>query len=396
MHVLVANLGSTSFKCKLYSMPDEAVIAEGAADRIGQGGSNWELTVYKDGSDVVEEGKQDLPDHSAAIEMLLAAMIRDGAISGLSDIHAVGFKAVHGGPISGAVRVDEQVLTTMEQFVAFAPAHNPPYIAAMKAFEEKLPGVPQVAAFETAFHQTIPAYRQLYAVPYEWTQDFGVRKYGFHGASHRYISERMRQIAPGVERIINLHLGGSCSACAIDAGDSVATTMGATPQTGIFHNNRVGEFDAFAFHRLHEVGLDNDAIFKKLSKESGLLGISGVSADMREVEAAAAEGNERAKLALDAFVDVCRQTIGAYLTVLQGLDALVFTAGIGQHGSEVREAVCANLDFMGIEIDRDKNREANGKVETRLDKGGKVQIWVLPTNEELVVARQVVDVIETN
>jgi len=389
MIVLIANLGSTSLKEKLYDMPSERVLATSAADRIGQGESSWSVVV----GDRTESGTTDLADHAAAIELHLDALINLGAIQTINGIEAIGFKAVHGGPISAAVRVDDQVLETMERFADVAPAHNPAYIAAMKAFQAKLPHVPQVAAFESAFHQTIPLSRQVYGIPYDWTQ-MGVRRYGFHGASHCYIATRMAEIAPAANKLISCHLGGSCSICAIQDGQSVANSFGMTAQSGVFHNNRVGDFDSFALLKLTKSGLDLDSIFRRLSKEAGLLGISGVSPDLREVEQAAQEGNERAKLAVDALVETCRHYVGAYLAVLNGADAIVFTGGIGQNGNAVRGAVCADLDYAGIKLDTAKNLSARGDAESRVDaEGSSTQLWIVPTNEELIVARQTQEVL---
>jgi len=395
MITLVANLGSTSFKYKLFDISDdqERVLAVGAADRLGQGQSNWSVEV----GDQERYGVVDLADHTAAIELHLAQLTELGAIASIDAVEAIGFKAVHGGPISGAVRVDEQVLDTMQQFADVAPQHNPPYIAAMRAFMERLPNVPQVAAFETAFHQTVPMARQVYGIPYEWTEKLGIRRYGFHGASHRYIATRMAEIAPDATRVISSHLGGSCSICAIRNGRSVANSFGMTAQSGTFHASRVGDFDAFALLKLLQSGLDLDTIWQRLGKEGGLLGISGVSADMRLVEEAAEQGNTQAKLAIDAFVETCRHYIGAYLAILNGADALVFTGGIGQHGKELREAVCSDLEFAGIKLDHAANKSAKGSEETRIDApDSKTQIWVLPTNEELIVARQTVDVLTSD
>src|SRR5215212_1782916 len=286
MLVLVANLGSTSFKFKLLDMGRSGeVIARGGYERIGQAGSQ-----YKSHGDVIEE--------------ILKTIGR------IPD--AIGFKAVHGGPISGAVRVNDEVIATMEQFADVAPAHNPPYIAAMKALRTKLPQVPQVAAFETAFHQTIPQARQVYAIPHEWTEKLGIRRYGFHGASHRYIATRVRELVPAARKAISCHLGGSCSICAIEDGKSVANSFGMTAQSGVPHNNRVGDFDTFALQKLTKHGLSLDEIFKKLGKEGGMLGMSGISPDMRDIEKAAVSGGPegvRAKLALDAFVESVRHFI---------------------------------------------------------------------------------------
>src|SRR5687767_9293105 len=368
MLVLVANLGSTSFKFKLLDMSSRngEVVARGGYERIGQAGSQ-----YKTHGDVIDEILRTLgktPD-------------------------AIGFKAVHGGPISGAVRVTDDVIATMEQFTDVAPAHNPPYIAAMKALRAKLPKVPQVAAFETAFHQSIPLARQVYAIPHEWTEKLGIRRYGFHGASHRYIATRMKEISPDARRVISCHLGGSCSICAIENGKSVANSFGMTAQSGIPHNNRVGDFDAFAIQKLLKSGLSLEEIFRRLSKEGGMLGLSGISPDMRDVEKAAGEGNARARLAIEAFVESVRHFVGSYLVVLGGCDVLAFTGGIGENGVGIRKAICRDLGWAGIELDRNKNsvsgaEERISRVESR------AEIWVVPTNEELIVARQTVEVLE--
>jgi acetate kinase len=308
---------------------------------------------------------------------------------------AIGFKAVHGGPISGAVRVNDEVVSTMEQFADIAPAHNPPYVAAMKAFAQKLPGVPQVAAFETAFHQTIPVSRQTYAIPFEWTEKLAIHRYGFHGASHRYIAERVRELVPGARRIISCHLGGSSSITAIESGRSVATSMGLTPQTGVPQNNRVGDFDTFALLRLLKHGMSVDDVLKKLGKEGGLLGISGVSNDMRDVEKAAAQGNKRAQLAVEVFVESVRHYIGAYLVALGGCDVLAFTAGIGENGVAIREAICRDLEFVGIALDPNKN-QVRGQ-EAKISKvESMAEIWIVPTNEEWIVAQQTVAVLSAN
>ena len=370
MHVLVANLGSTSFKYKLLDMSKGGeVVARGGYERIGQSGSP-----YKTHGDVIPGILKDLPRNPDAI----------------------GFKAVHGGPISGAVRVTDEVIATQEQFADVAPAHNPAYVAAMKAFRQKLPDVPQVAAFETAFHQTIPLARQVYAIPHEWTEKLGIRRYGFHGASHRYVATRVRELlGPEARRVISCHLGGSCSISAIENGKSVANSFGMTAQSGVPHNNRVGDFDTFAVCKLLKNGLTWDEVLRRLGKEGGLLGMSGVSPDMRDVEKAASEGNQRAGLAVDAFVESVRHFIGAYLVVLGGCDVLAFTGGIGENGVAIREAICRNLEWAGIALDPKKNQvrgreEKISKVESDAD------IWVLPTNEELIVARQTVAVLTAN
>ncbi|MAE62777.1 MAG: acetate kinase [Phycisphaeraceae bacterium] len=393
MIILVANLGSTSFKYKLFDMADgrEQVLAQGAADRIGLGASAWHVAA----SDRQRDGTSDLADHAAAIELHLEHLIELAIIDRIEQVEAIGFKAVHGGHLSGAVQIDEQVIEVMEAMSAVAPQHNPPYIAAMRAFKGQLPEVPQVAAFETGYHQSIPLARQLYGVPYEWVEKLGVRRYGFHGASHRYISTCMAQVQPDASCIISCHLGGSCSISALKDGASVGNSFGMTAQSGTFHSSRVGDFDVFILMMLLDAGIDLDTIWQKLGKEGGLLGLSGVSPDMREVEEAADAGNERARLAVDAFVESCRHYIGAYLAVLNGADALVFTGGIGQNGKRIRAAICADLDFAGIRIDPERNASTRGAEPTRID-AGPVPIWVVTTDEELIVARQTYQTLNEN
>jgi acetate kinase len=396
MIVLIANLGSTSFKCKLYDCQRDGVeqtfdaIATAAVDRIGLGNSAW--SVKHGGKEV--DGVADLADHEQAIDLVLKQFDEAGATKG-ETIGAVGFKAVHGGSISGAVRVDDTVMAALEEFSDVAPAHNPPYMAAMKAMEKVLPGVPQVAAFETAFHSTVPLARRVYGTPYEWVEK-GVHRYGFHGASNRYLAQRMAQIAPGAKKLITLHLGGSVSVSAINNGKSVATSMGMTPQAGPFHASRVGDFDTFAMLKLLAMGKTVDEIFNDLGKKGGMLGLSGVSSDTREVKVAADKGNTRAQLALDAFVDNCRHYLGAYAVHLGGIDAVVFTAGIGQYAPWIRSAICEDLSFLGIELDPVKNDTTTGNTEAMISSGNsRTQVWVVPTDEELVVAQQTVDVLET-
>ncbi len=371
MLVLVANLGSTSFKFKLLNMElDGDEVTRGSFERIGQKDSLFAT-------------------HSDVIDVILKELGREP--------DAIGFKAVHGGPISGAVRVTDAVIDTMEQFADVAPAHNPPYIAAMRAFRQKLARVPQVACFETAFHQTIPASRQIYAIPHEWTEKLGIRRYGFHGASHRYIAARVAELVgkENARRVISCHLGGSCSICAIENGKSVANSFGMTAQSGIPHNNRVGDFDTFALLKLTRQGLGIEDVFRKLSKEGGMLGMSGVSPDMRDVEKAAAQGNARAKLAIDAFVESVRHYLGAYLVALGGCDVLAFTGGIGENGVGIREAICRNLAWAGIDLDRNKNQVRAQETEISAVESD-AQIWIVPTNEELIVARQTMAVLNAN
>ena len=371
MLVLVANLGSTSFKYKLLdTRRGGEEVARGAFDKIGQTGSP-----HRSHAHVIDEIVNKLPRKPDAI----------------------GFKAVHGGPIRDAVIVTDDVIRTMQEFADVAPAHNPAYIDAMRALRKRWPDVPQVAAFETAFHQTIPQSRQVYAIPFEWTEQLGIRRYGFHGASHRYVAMRVAEVMgrDNARRVISCHLGGSCSVCAIASGKSVASSFGMTAQSGLPHNNRAGDFDAFAIKRLLRAGQKIDDVFDALGTRGGLLGISGVSRDLREIEAEAIRGNERAKLAIDVLVESVRHYIGAHLVALGGCDALVFTGGIGENAVNVRASICANLDWAGIALDPSKNHVRGQEARiSRVESGA--EVWVIPANEELVVAMQTVEALHEN
>lgn len=382
MLILVANIGSTSFKFRLFDMTaGERELARGGVDRIGKPDANVKV------GDAQWTGP--LANHGEAIARCLA-LLPDPAVR----LDAIGFKAVHGGQTSGAVRVDAKVLATMEEFADVAPAHNPPYVAAMRAFAQAMPDVPQVAAFETAFHQTIPASRTTYAVPWEWTQA-GVRRYGFHGASHRYIAVRTAELLGRDDlRIISCHLGGSSSIAAIDGGRSVANSFGTTPQSGLPHNNRVGDLDPYALLKaMPRFGLSFEQALDVMAKKGGLEGISGVSNDLREIEQAAASGNERAALAVEVLVEAVRHYIGAYLAVLNGADVIVFTGGIGENGVTLREKVCRGFDYCGIALDPQRN-QVRGREATISTDASRVRLMTVPTNEELIVARQTKQVLE--
>jgi acetate kinase len=395
MKILVCNIGSTSFKFKLYDMDDEQVLARGGCERIGGEGSSWSVALA---SGHQAGATEPLPDHAAAIEACLNVLTdpSDGCLTSLDELSAIGYKAVHGGEIGDPVRIDANVMAEMERFNDVAPAHNPAYIAAMKAFAARLPDTPQVAAFETGFHQTIPRSRQVYGIPWEWTSALGVRRYGFHGASHRYIAVRTAELLGRQDlKIISCHLGGSSSICAIQGGKSVANSFGMTPQSGLPHNNRVGEFDTYALLKLlDKTDHDVQALLALMAKQGGLLGISGVSNDLRDIEKAAAEGNERARLAIEAFAEAVRGYIGAYLVALNGADVIVFTGGIGENGVEFRARVCANLEWFGIELDPERNKVRGAEATVSTD-ASRVRLMTVPTNEELIVARQTEAVLTT-
>jgi acetate kinase len=318
-----------------------------------------------------------------------------GCLCDATEVSAIAFKTVHGGRYSGVQRVTPNVLTAMEEVCGVAPAHNPPYIAAMRLLAEKLPQIPLVAAFETDFHATIPEQNRVYAIPYEWTEAAGVRRWGFHGASHRYIAGRTAEIfGRDSLRVISCHLGGSSSLCAIRNGKSVATSMGMSPQSGLPQNNRVGDFDPFALPRIMEhKGKPLREVLSVLANQSGLLGISGVSTDYRDIAEAAAAGNARAKLALDVFIASARHYLGAYLVELGGADAIVFTGGIGENNAALRTGVCRDLAELGIVLDEAANEKARGEMSIHAPQS-RAQIWVMPTNEEIVVARLAADLLK--
>jgi len=390
--ILVANLGSTSFKYRLFDMTTEQVLARGGVERIGSPQSG--CFVESDGQR--EETTVEARDHAVAVRLCLEQLAdpKRRCLKDPSELAAIGFKAVHAQGVSGVQRVDGRVLGAMEAYADVAPAHNPPYIRAMRLLAKELPQIPLVAAFETGFHQTISPAERHYAVPREWAEKHGVLKHGFHGASHRYIAGRTAQLLnnPGA-KIISCHLGGSSSLCAIEGDESRACSLGMSPQSGLPHNNRVGEFDLFALPALmRATGKTLEQVLDDLANRSGLLGLSG-SNDLRDIEAATERGESAARLALDVFVASVRHYLGAYLLLLNGADAIVFTGGIGENSSRMREAVCANLDWFGIRLDRQKNATAKG--ETAIHSAdSRVQLWTMPTNEELVVARQAKTLLE--
>ncbi|SFH86058.1 acetate/propionate family kinase [Planctomicrobium piriforme] len=394
MKILVANLGSTSFKYRLFDMASETQLARGGIDRIGQDADS--TCVAEVGDHKLQEVKR-IPDHAAAVRMCLDQLTnpQTGCLKSVDEVAAIGFKAVFAGRLSGIRRVDAELLSTMEALADVAPAHNPPYAKAMRQLMASFPEIPLVAALETAFHETIrPEYR-TYAVPYEWTENFEVRRWGFHGASHRFIGSRMAQLLGRDDaKIISCHLGGSSSVCAIEGGESRSTSMGMTPQSGLPQNNRVGDFDPFALRLLKRLtGKDYDTLLNDLASKGGLQGMSGVSPDLRDIEQAADAGNARADLAIRVYAADIKKYIGQYLAVLNGADAIVFTGGIGENSTRIRSLVCENMTYAGIELDPAKNVPV--KSDTNLSAAGsKVQIWSVPTNEEIVVARQTVKVVE--
>jgi acetate kinase len=384
MKILVANLGSTSFKYRLFDMTDERVLARGGVDRIGVA----ETSCFVEVGGVRTTATVAAKDHAVAVRLCLDQLAEKKCLTDPRELAAIGFKAVHAKGVSGVQRVDERVLAAMEAYNDVAPAHNPPYVTAMRLLAKELPEIPLVAAFETDFHQTIPPAEKLYAIPLEWADTIGVQKWGFHGASHRYIGWRASQLLGKPDaKIISCHLGGSSSLCAIQGGQSRASSLGMSPQSGLPHNNRVGEFDVFALPAiLRETGKTLDQVLADLANRAGMLGLSGLN-DIRDIQAAAARGEPRAQLALDVLVASIRHYLGAYLLVLGGADAIVFTGGIGENSVRIREAVCANLEWFGIALDPAKNASAKGEAAVHAE-SSRVQVWIMPTNEELIVARQ--------
>jgi len=328
-----------------------------------------------------------IPNHAEGFSFCVRALQDSRMIRDLGDLDAVGYKAVHGGNLSGTRFVDDDLLAEMERVTPLAPSHNPIYLTAMRDIRERFPSLVQIARFETSFHATIPDCRTTYGVPYQWREDWGIRKYGFHGSSHEYIAGRTHEIFPDARRVISCHLGGSSSICAILDGKSIATTMGATPQSGLFNNNRVGDFEVFCLPVLVEHYGSLEKVLRVLSSESGLLGLSGVSNDLRLVFDKMDEGDAHARLAVETLVDNIVGYIGMYTAYLGGLDALIFTGGIGLNSDRLRDMVCGKLAYMGLELDPEKNTASGG--ECISTESSRVKVCRIKTDEETVVAENV-------
>jgi acetate kinase len=390
MKILVANLGSTSFKYRLFDLPSETQLARGGIDRIGQSASACFVEI----GTAREESTLPVSDHAAAVKICLDALThpKTGCLKSAAEVSAIGFKAVFAGKLSGVRIVDDALLAKMEELADIAPAHNPMYAKAMRQLRSAFPQIPLVAALETAFHDTIPEANRVYAIPYEWKDQYEVCRWGFHGASHRYLSTRIGQLLGRDDlRVVTCHLGGSNSLCAVKGGKSQANSLGMSPQTGLPHNNRVGDFDPFALPTLlRKTGKPLEQLLRELSSQGGLLGLSGLSQDVRDLEEAAAQGHARARLALDAFVTSIRQYLGGYFAVLGGADAVVFSGGIGENSRLIRREVCQNMEWAGLVLDSALNESAKGEACLSAPTS-RVQVWVIPTNEEIVVARQSVE-----
>ncbi len=388
MKVLVINAGSSSLKYQLINTDNNDVIAKGVCERIGIEGSN--LTHKPAGK---EEAKitEPMANHADAIKLVIAALLdeKHGVIKSMDEIGAVGHRVVHGGEyFNKSVIIDDSVKKAIEACIDLAPLHNPANLTGIKACEEVMPGVPQVAVFDTAFHQTMEPKAYLYAIPYELYQKDKIRKYGFHGTSHKYVANRAAQMLgrPIEElKLVTFHLGNGSSVTAVDGGKSVDTSMGFTPLSGVIMGTRSGVIDpAIIPYIMDKEHLGIKEVDKLLNKESGVLGISGISSDFRDLTKEAEEGNERAKLALDMFVYSVKRYLGFYACAMGGVDAVVFTAGIGENNGAIRAAIMEGMEFLGAEIDLEKNK-GRGEIDISAD-GVKVKTLVIPTNEELMIA----------
>ena len=398
MKVLVINCGSSSLKYQLIDMTTEESLAQGLVERIGIEGSV--LTQKVEGKDKYIV-KEEMKDHKDAIRLVLAALVdeNNGVIKSMDEISAVGHRVVHGGEkYKESVVINEEVKANIEECFKLAPLHNPANMIGIKACEELMPNTPMVAVFDTAFHGTMPEDAYLYALPYELYEKHGIRKYGFHGTSHKYVSQTCAEVM-GRDikdlKIITCHLGNGASLCAVKNGVSVDTSMGFTPLEGLAMGTRCGNIDpAIVTFLMKEEGLSVDEVNDLLNKKSGVLGISGISSDFRDIEDAAFNKDDRrAKLALKIFEYKIRTTIGAYAAAMGGVDAIVFTAGVGENGPETREKCLEGLEFLGVEIDREANN-VRGKVREISKAGCKVKAFVIPTNEELVIARDTLELIK--
>lgn len=393
--VLVVNIGSTSLKYRLLEMDSETTLARGYVERIGRADSPFGREAGGKSADVVIDTTA---GYAAAIEAMLGALTAakdaapvPGVIGDVRDIAGIGFKVVHGGyDLRGAHILDENVLAVMERFSSVMPAHNPPYINAIRQFGKLLPGTPLVGAFETAFHRDIPEHAAVYGIPYEWREKHGVRRYGFHGASHRYLAERAAALAgTPVEglKIITCHLGGSSSLAAVKNGVSVDTSMGFTTQSGVPMAKRSADLDPFLIpYIMEKEGMTLDEVLGRLVTDGGLAGISGLSGDMRDL-LDEYDSNPRARLAVDHFAHEVKKYIGAYTAVMNGLDVLVFSGGIGENAVPVRELICRDMDVLGVVLDVGKNGVRRREAEIS-GAGSRVRVFVIPTNEEIVVARE--------
>jgi len=399
MSILTLNCGSSSVKYAFYDPGRRAFVCRGLVDRVGQPGSV--LKHKQDGEETRVE--QACADHAAAVALVLATLTQ-GATPAIRDatfIRAVGHRVVHGGEtFARSARITPEMLRTVEELSSLAPLHNPPNLAGIRAAQKLLPGIPQVAVFDTAFHQSLEPAAYVYPLPYAWYERYGIRRYGFHGTSHLYVAHRAAALLnrPLSElRLITLHIGNGASATAVWNGSSVDTSMGFTPMEGLVMGTRCGSIDpAVPLYLMPKLGLSPEAMDQELNKRSGLLGITDRFSDRRDVEKAAAEGDERCALAQEIEIRALKKTIGAYAAAMEGLDAVVFTAGVGENSASIRERVLRGLEFLGLELDRARNAEAvGGEYEAEITRDDSlVKALVIPTNEELVIAEDTLAILE--
>jgi len=391
MNILVINCGSSSIKYQLINREKRKVLAKGLLEKIGKANSSQ---IHYIGGKVVKK-QDEVANYEEGLRSILALLLdkKRGVIKDASEISAVGHRVVHGGEdFFHSVLIDDEVIKTIKSYISLAPLHNPPNLAGIKAARSLLPDVPQVAVFDTAFHQTLPGKAFLYALPYQYYEKYKIRRYGFHGTSHRYIAERAAKFLkkPLKElKIITCHLGNGCSITAIDKGKSIDTSMGFTPLEGLVMGTRCGDIDAAAVLFLMEKeNFTTAQMDNLLNKQSGLLGISGISNDLREVQKWVVKGNQRAKLALEVFPYRIKKYIGAYSAVLGGLDALIFSAGIGENEANIRDEICQRLEFLGVYLDKNKNRARSKASRFISTESSPAKILVIPTNEEEMIAEE--------
>lgn len=390
MKILVLNCGSSSIKYALYDMDTKTVMTSGGAERVGLDGAFVKVKLTNGEKKTV---MHDIPEHTEGVKFIFSLLVDPeiGVIKDLKEINAVGHRMVHGGEkFNKSVLLTDEVLKVFEECTDLAPLHNPANLKGVRAVQELMPGLPQVGVFDTAFHQTMPKEAFMYALPYDLYEKYGVRRYGFHGTSHRYVSQRVCEflgVKPEGKKIITCHIGNGASIAAVKDGKCVDTSMGLTPLEGLIMGTRSGDVDGGALTFIEKkLGLDADGLSDLLNKKSGMLGITGVSSDMREIEAAFENGNERAKLAFDMYFYRIRKYIGAYAAAMNGCDIIVFTAGVGENQPSLREEVCKKLTYLGVEIDVEKNKNLRGKEAIISTPESKVTVCVIPTDEELMIA----------
>lgn len=397
MIILVLNCGSSSVKYKLFDMSKQEVMAQGGVEKLGLPGSFLKFTLPS-GEKVVLE--KELPEHNVAIQFILSTLTDNkyGCLKSLNEIDAVGHRVVHGGEkFSSSVRITNEVIGKVVECIDLAPLHNPPNLKGIRAMDAIIPGIPQVAVFDTAFHQTMPDYAYMYGLPYSLYKKYGIRRYGFHGTSHRFVSQRACDVL-GVpyekQRIITAHIGNGGSITAIKDGKSIDTTMGLTPVEGLLMGTRCGDVDAGALSFIMDKeGLNAAGLSDLINKQSGVMGLSSISSDMREIEAAIEDGDKKAILTMNVYNYRIKKYIGAYAAALGGLDLLIFTGGVGENQWSTRTAVCRDMEFMGIKLDEAKNDHMRGKEMVISTPDSKVTVMVVPTDEELTIAKDTLEIL---